>query len=83
LIDSIAQPVFVHVLVCMLLSTYCILPSSEICAVSKYSKKEIGRCFKLIHKAMKSEMAVVDSKDFMVCHVQYFSYKLHLLHPYL
>jgi transcription initiation factor TFIIB len=55
----------------------------EICAVSKYSKKEIGRCFKLIHKAMKSEMAVVDSKDFMVCHVQYFSYKLHLLHPYL
>lgn len=39
---------------------------TEICAVSRHSKKDIGRCFKLIHKAMNTPVAVVDPEDFMV-----------------
>ena len=41
-------------------------PITEICAVSRHSKKDIGRCFKLIHKAMNAPVAVVVSEDFMV-----------------
>lgn len=39
----------------------------EICAISKTSKKEIGRCFKLILKALKMESSVdlVTTGDFM------------------
>ena len=44
-------------------SFYCL---TEICAVSRHSKKDIGRCFKLIHKAMNAPVAVVDPEDFMV-----------------
>lgn len=39
---------------------------SEICAVSKVSKKEIGRCFKLIKRAVETKVGQVESTDFMV-----------------
>ena len=39
---------------------------SEICAVSKVSKKEIGRCFKLIKRAVETKVGQVVSTDFMV-----------------
>lgn len=37
----------------------------EICAVSKISKKEIGRCFKLIVKALNTSVDVITTGDFM------------------
>ncbi|CAN9513462.1 unnamed protein product [Ophioblennius macclurei] len=37
----------------------------EICAVSKFSKKEIGRCFKLIVKALEMSMELITTGDFM------------------
>ncbi|KAL3117934.1 hypothetical protein niasHT_005177 [Heterodera trifolii] len=37
----------------------------EICAVSKVSKKEIGRCFKLIQKTMETNLDHITSADFM------------------
>ena len=40
--------------------------SSEICAVSKVSKKEIGRCFKLILRALETTVEQAGAGDFMV-----------------
>jgi len=37
----------------------------EICAVSKISKKEIGRCFKLILKALETSVDIITTADFM------------------
>ncbi|PRD32683.1 UNVERIFIED_CONTAM: TfIIB [Trichonephila clavipes] len=37
----------------------------EICAVSKVSKKEIGRCFKLILKALETSVDLITTGDFM------------------
>lgn len=37
----------------------------EICAVSKISKKEIGRCFKLILKALETSVDIITTGDFM------------------
>ncbi|XP_011408900.1 PREDICTED: transcription initiation factor IIB-like, partial [Amphimedon queenslandica] len=37
----------------------------EICAVSRHSKKEIGRCFKLIRQAANPAMNTVSTTDFM------------------
>uniref|UniRef100_A0A915KQP4 Transcription initiation factor IIB n=1 Tax=Romanomermis culicivorax TaxID=13658 RepID=A0A915KQP4_ROMCU len=37
----------------------------EICAVSKVSKKEIGRCFKLILRAIETNLELITSSDFM------------------
>ncbi|CAJ0586119.1 unnamed protein product, partial [Mesorhabditis spiculigera] len=37
----------------------------EICAVSQVSKKEIGRCFKLIVRAMETNLEQITSVDFM------------------
>ncbi|XP_066965289.1 transcription initiation factor IIB [Macrobrachium rosenbergii] len=37
----------------------------EICAVSKISKKEIGRCFKLILKALETQVDLITTGDFM------------------
>lgn len=37
----------------------------EICAVSKISKKEIGRCFKLILKALETSVELITTADFM------------------
>lgn len=37
----------------------------EICAVSKVSKKEIGRCFKLILRALETNLELITSSDFM------------------
>lgn len=39
----------------------------EICAVSRVSKKEIGRCFKLIIKSLETNLEQITSADFMVC----------------
>ena len=39
----------------------------EICAISKISKKEIGRCFKLILRALETSVDLITSGDFMVC----------------
>lgn len=44
---------------------YAIL-SIEICAISKISKKEIGRCFKLILRALETSVDLITSGDFMV-----------------
>lgn len=38
----------------------------EICAVSKVSKKEIGRVFKLILKALETNVELITTGDFMV-----------------
>ena len=38
----------------------------EICAISKVSKKEIGRCFKLILRALETSVDLITSGDFMV-----------------
>lgn len=40
-------------------------PSPEICAVSRISKKEIGRCFKLILKALETSVDLITTGDFM------------------
>lgn len=37
----------------------------EICAVSKISKKEIGRCFKLTLKALATSVDLITTEDFM------------------
>ncbi|XP_033208783.1 transcription initiation factor IIB-like [Belonocnema kinseyi] len=37
----------------------------EICAVSKISKKEIGRCFKLILKVLETSVDLITTGDFM------------------
>ncbi len=37
----------------------------EICAVSKIGKKEIGRCFKLILKALETSVDTITTSDFM------------------
>ena len=37
----------------------------EICSVSKTSKKEIGRCFKLILKALETYVDIITTSDFM------------------
>lgn len=37
----------------------------EICAVSKISKKEIGRCFKLTLKALSTSVDLITTEDFM------------------
>ncbi|RDD45380.1 Transcription initiation factor IIB [Trichoplax sp. H2] len=37
----------------------------EICAVSKISKKEIGRCFKAILKALETNVEMISTQDFM------------------
>jgi len=37
----------------------------EICAVSKVSKKEIGRCFKLILRALETNLELITTSDFM------------------
>ncbi|XP_062260332.1 transcription initiation factor IIB-like [Platichthys flesus] len=37
----------------------------EICAVSSISKKEIGRCFKLILKALETSVDLITTGDFM------------------
>ena len=39
----------------------------EICAVSKVSKKEIGRVFKLILKNLETSVELITTGDFMVC----------------
>ena len=41
-------------------------PTAEICAISKISKKEIGRCFKLILRALETSVDLITSGDFMV-----------------
>jgi len=46
-----------------MLNVYFIL---EICAISKISKKEIGRCFKLILKHLETSVDLITSGDFMV-----------------
>lgn len=38
----------------------------EICAVSKISKKEIGRVFKLILKTLETSVELITTGDFMV-----------------
>lgn len=38
----------------------------EICAISKVSRKEIGRCFKLILRALETSVDLITSGDFMV-----------------
>lgn len=37
----------------------------EICAISRVSKKEIGRCFKLILKALETSVELITTGDFM------------------
>ncbi|XP_071486006.1 transcription initiation factor IIB-like [Diadema antillarum] len=37
----------------------------EICAVSKVNKREIGRCFKLILKALETNVVLITTGDFM------------------
>ena len=37
----------------------------EICAASRVSKKEIGRCFRLIVKALETNLEQITSADFM------------------
>jgi len=37
----------------------------EICAVARVSKKEIGRCFRLVVKAIELNMELITSTDFM------------------
>ena len=49
---------------------------TEICAISKISKKEIGRCFKLILKALETSVDLITSGDFMVWYVIWFLLKI-------
>ena len=37
----------------------------EICAISNISKDEIGRCFKLILKALETSVDIITTADFM------------------
>lgn len=43
----------------------CVFGFLEICAVSRISKKEIGRCFKLILKALETSVDLITTGDFM------------------
>ena len=47
-------------------ATYSCFLLPEICAISKISKKEIGRCFKLILKALETSVDLITTADFMV-----------------
>ena len=51
----------------------CLVPYfiSEICAVSKISKKEIGKVFKLILKTLETSVELITTGDFMVSIVPY------------
>ena len=40
--------------------------AAEICAVSKVSKKEIGRVFKLILNTLETSVELITTGDFMV-----------------
>ena len=63
----------------------------EICAVSKISKKEIGRCFKLILKALETSVDLITTGDFMsrFCanlskwNICYRNFMLLLIHDYI
>lgn len=46
-------------------NTCCNFYLPEICAVSRISKKEIGRCFKLILKALETSVDLITTGDFM------------------
>ena len=48
--------------------------STEICAISKISKKEIGRCFKLILKALETSVHLITTTDFMVSEIRFTCY---------
>ena len=48
--------------------------SIEICAISKISKKEIGRCFKLILKALETSVHLITTTDFMVSEISFTFY---------
>ena len=39
--------------------------AQEICAVSKVSKKDIGKCFKQIVRTLETSMELIKSGDFM------------------
>lgn len=43
---------------------------SEICAVSKVSKTDIGRVFKLILKVLETNVEIITTGDFMVSAVE-------------
>lgn len=43
----------------------------EICAASRVSKKEIGRCFKLIIKSLETSLEQITSADFMVSFIAF------------
>jgi len=51
---------------CFLWLIYKFIIYLEICAVSRHSKKEIGRCFKLILKSLGTQVDTVTTGDFMV-----------------
>ena len=51
------------------LSFPCNVTISEICAVSKVSKKDIGRVFKLILKTLETSVELITTGDFMVRHL--------------
>ena len=42
---------------------------TEICAVSKVSKKDIGRVFKLILKTLETSVELITTGDFMVNYI--------------
>lgn len=42
------------------------LSVAEICAVSKISKKDIGRVFKMILKTLETNVELITTGDFMV-----------------
>ena len=52
----------------------CNFLSTEICAISKISKKEIGRCFKLILKALETSVHLITTTDFMVSEISFTCY---------
>lgn len=52
----------------------CNFLSTEICAISKISKKEIGRCFKLILKALETSVHLITTTDFMVSEISFTFY---------
>lgn len=43
-----------------------VVTGAEICAVSRVSKKEIGRVFKLIVKTLETNVELITTDDFMV-----------------
>lgn len=44
---------------------FILLSFTEICAISPFSKKEIGRCFKLILKAVETSVGPITPGDFI------------------